>query len=195
MESPQELMDAAKLFTLQEPIRGPRVAIMSIQAGAAIMLTDLCVSFGLEVARFSEETRRKVAELLPPKTYLDNPVDMGFFWHPPVFVEVAKTLIRDPQVDILIMYSLAAAGPMTDIMRSIALETLPAREPGKILMFGTDISTYDLMADLDEIQRAGVPVYLAPERAIRSLVQKVKYERIRRHLLDEAPPPGSGRSL
>ncbi len=188
-ESPQELMDAAKLFTIQEPIRGPRVAIMSIQAGAAIMLTDLCVSHGLEVARFSEETRHKVAELLPPKTFLENPVDMGFFWHPPVFVEVAKTLLKDPQVDILIMYTLAAAGPMTDIMKSIALETLPSRDPGKLLLFGTDISTYDLMAELGEIQSAGVPVFLAPERAIRSLVQKVKYERIRRHLLDSSPPP------
>jgi acyl-CoA synthetase (NDP forming) len=184
MESPQELMDAAKLFTIQEPIRGPRVAIMSIQAGAAIMLTDLCVSFGLKLAQLSVETRQKVAELLPPKTYLDNPVDMGFFWHPPVFIEVAKTLLKDPQVDILIMFALAGVGPMVEIMKSIARETLPAREPGKILMFGTDISTYDLMRDLGEIEQAGVPVYRTPERAIRSLVQKVKYERIRRHLLN-----------
>lgn len=193
-ESPQELMDAAKLFTLQEPTRGPRVAIMSIQAGAAIMLTDLCVSHGLELARLSPETRERIRDLLPPKTYLENPVDMGFYWHPPVFVEVAKTLLRDPQVDILIMYTLAAAGAMAEIMKSIALEVLEAREPGKILLLGTDISNYDLLADLGEIQRAGVPVYLAPERAIRSLVQKVKYERIRGHLLKEAPDAGLGRS-
>jgi len=57
-------------------------------------------------------------------------------------------------------------------------------------MLGTDFSTYDLLADLSEIQSAGVPVYLAPERAIRSLVQKVRYERIRRHLLGEEPLPG-----
>jgi len=167
---------------------------MSIQAGPAIMLADLCLSFGLELARFSEATRRKIGELLPPKTFLENPVDMGFYWHPPVFVEVAKTLLRDPQVDILIMYTLAAAGPMVEIMRSIALETLPAREPGKILMFGTDMSSYDIMTDLAEIQRAGVPVYLAPERAVRSLVQKLKYERIRRHLLIQQPLAAFGTS-
>jgi acyl-CoA synthetase (NDP forming) len=184
MESPQELMDAAKLFTNPEPIRGPRVAIMSIQAGAAIMLTDLCVSLGLERAVLSEETRRKIGDLLPPKTFLENPVDMGFYWHPPVFIEVAKTLLRDPRVDILIMYTLAAAGPIIEIMKSIAQETLQAREPGKILLFGTDISSYELLADLARIQDAGVPVYLAPERAIRSLVQKVKYEKMRQHLLD-----------
>jgi acetyltransferase len=180
MESPQELMDAAKLFAIQEPIRGPRVAIMSIQAGAAIILTDLCVSSGLELARLSQETRRKIGELLPPKTFLANPVDMGFYWHPPVFVEVARTLLKDPQVDILIMYTLVSAGPVAGMMKSIALETMEAREPGKILLFGTDIPSYEILPDLLEIQRSGVPVYLAPERAIRSLVQKLKYERIRK---------------
>jgi acyl-CoA synthetase (NDP forming) len=116
---------------------------------------------------------------------------MGFFWHPPVFVEVAKALLEDPRVDILIMYTLVA-GPMMEIMKSIARETLSARQPGKVLLFGTDISTFDHMTDLFEIQRAGVPVYLSPERAIRSLVQKVKYEKIRRHLLSEEPIAGSG---
>ena len=194
MDSPQELMDAAKLFTLEEPIRGPRVAIMSIQAGAAIMLTDLCVSFGLELAQLSPDTCARIGDLLPPKTFLENPVDMGFYWHPPVFIEVAKTLLRDPQVDILIMYTLTTTGGVSEMLKFIALEALTARETGKILMLGTDISTYDLLDGLLEIQRAGVPVYLAPDRAIRSLVQKVKYERIRRHLLDETPLPGPGRS-
>jgi acetyltransferase len=192
MESPQELMDAAKLFTIQEPIRGPRVAIMSIQAGAAIMLTDLCVSHGLELARLSGETRRKIGELLPPKTYLENPVDMGFYWHPPVFVEVAQTLLKDPQVDILIMYTVAAAGAVAQMMESIALEAAQARESGKILLLGTDIPSYEILPDLLGIQNAGVPVYLAPERAVRSLVQRVKYERIRKHLLKESPLPGFG---
>ena len=38
-----------------------------------------------------------------------------------------------------------------------------------------------------EIQQAGVPVCLAPERLVRSPVQKVRYERIRRHLVREVP--------
>ena len=55
----------------------------------------------------SPNAAAKGSRARPPKTFLENPVDMGFFWHPPVFVEVAKTLLKDPQVDILIMYTLA----------------------------------------------------------------------------------------
>lgn len=195
MESPQELMDAAKLFTQQEPLRGPRIAIMSIQAGPAIMLTDLCVSFGLELAKFSAETRGKIADLLPPKTFVNNPVDLGFAWMPPIFTEVAKALLKDPNVDIVIMYSLAAAGAMMEMLTSIAMEASTARETGKILMLGTDVCNYDLVADLAAIQKAGVPVYLSPERAVRSLVHKVNYERIRRRPLHGKPFLGSGSSF
>ncbi len=192
MDSPRELMDAAKLFTIQEPIRGKRVAIMSIQAGAAIMLTDLCVSLGLEIARLGSETREKIADLLPPKTFVENPVDMGFAWMPPLFTEVAKALLRDPNVDTVIMYAMAAAGAMVEMLGSMALEALSVREPGKLLLLGTDISSYDILADLVRIQQAGVPVYLAPDRAVRSLVHKVEYERIRRHYLKEEPFPEDG---
>jgi acyl-CoA synthetase (NDP forming) len=187
MESPQELMDAAKLFTWQEPIRGPRVAIMSIQAGAAIMLTDLCASSGLELAHLSSETQRKIGELVPPKTYLQNPVDMGFMWMPPIFIEVAKTLLQDPEVDILIMYALAVPGPMAEMLKFVAGQVLPSRRSGKILMLCTDICTHSLYQDIQEIEQAGVPVYVSPERAIRSLVHKVEYEKVKRRLLRAKP--------
>jgi acyl-CoA synthetase (NDP forming) len=185
--TPQELMDAAKLFTWQEPIRGPRVAIMSIQAGAAIMLTDLCASLGLEIARLSYETRRKIGELVPPKTYLENPVDMGFMWMPPIFIEVAKTLLKDPEVDILIMYALTIPGPMTEMLKFVASQVLPSSQEGKVLMLCTDICTHSLYQDIEEIEQMGVPVYISPERAIRSLVHKVQYERIKRRLKQLEP--------
>ena len=138
--------------------------------------------------------RRKIADLLPPKTFVENPVDMGFAWMPPIFTEVAKALLLDPNVDTVIMYGMAAAGAMVEMLRSMALEALSVREPGKLLLLGTDISSYDILADLVRIQQAGVPVYLAPDRAVRSLVQKVRYERIRRHFLRQAPPPRAGKS-
>ncbi|MGW8324042.1 MAG: hypothetical protein ACWGSD_21070, partial [Thermodesulfobacteriota bacterium] len=179
-EDPQELMDAAKLFTTKGFIRGNRVAIVSIQAGAAIMLTDLCASSGLEMARLARETRRKLGELLPPKTYLDNPVDMGFSWLPPVFIEVAKTLIRDPQVDILIVYALAVPGPMTEMLKEILHEASRALEPGKMLLFCTDTPAGSPFQELTQIEEGGVPVFLSPKRAVRSLCHRLEYERVKK---------------
>ncbi len=179
-ESPQELMDAAKLFTIEEPLHGDRVAIMSIQAGAALMLADLCVSMGLELATLSPETRQALSHLLPPKTYINNPVDMGFMWLPPVFIEVAKRLLEDDAVDIVIMYALALPGPMTEMLKWVASQLIPYRQRGKILMLCTDIGTCSLYEELAAIEQMGVPVYVSPERAMRSLAHKVRYEEIKR---------------
>ncbi len=186
MEDPQELMDAARLFTGKRSILGNRVAVVSIQAGAAIMLTDLCASSGLRMAQITPETRRKLGELLPPKTYLDNPVDMGFSWHPPVFIDVAKALTRDPQVDILIVYALTVPGPMTEMLKEILHEVHQALEPGKMLLFCTDIPTFELRRDLARIEAAGVPVFLSPKRAVRSLVHRLEYERVKKRIATAA---------
>jgi len=169
-ESPQELMDAAKLFLREEPLPDPRTAIMSIQAGAAIMLTDLCAGSGIPLARFLPETRARVGELLPPKTFLDNPVDMGFNWMPPVFIGTGTALLRDPGVDVLIVYALAVPGGMTEILQDIMSKLLAEREPGKMLLFCTDTPSHENAAALAEIEASGVPVYLSPHRAVRSLV-------------------------
>lgn len=187
-ENPRELMDAAKLFTWEEPTRGPRVAIVSIQAGAAIMLTDLCASHGLELARLGPETGRRIRERLPPKTFMDNPVDMGFSWLPDVFMDVARAIIEDDGVDVLIVYALAVPGPMTDMLKHILREVLPARRPGQLLLFCTDTPTYDLQDDLTEMERMGVPVYLSPERAVRSLAHKIEYAGGQRAAAGPAPP-------
>jgi len=188
-ESPQELMDAAKLFTWQEPLRGSRVAIMSIQAGAAIMLTDACAASGLEIARLTPETRQRVGELLPPKTFLDNPVDIGFSWAPPVFTEVARALLKDPQVDTLIIYTLSLPGPFVEMIKDILIQVLPDREPGKQLIFCTDFPTHALHQDLAEIEKIGVPVYLSPERVVSSLRHRVEYEKLKARRLRKTSAP------
>jgi len=169
-ESPQELMDAAKLFLREEPLPDPRTAIMSIQAGAAIMLTDLCAGSGIPLARFLPETRARVGELLPPKTFLDNPVDMGFNWMPPVFIGTGTALLRDPGVAVLIVYARAVPGGMPEIRQDIMSKLLAEREPGKMLLFCTDTPSHENAAALAEIEASGVPVYLSPHRAVRSLV-------------------------
>jgi len=168
-ESPGELMDAAKLFTLDGPAAGSRTAIMSIQAGAAIMLTDLCAASGLPLARFTPETRSRVGELLPPKTFLDNPVDMGFNWMPPVFLGTGEALLADPGVDVLVVYALAVPGPMTEILKEILARLRAACPPGKLLLFCTDTPSTENAPDLAAIQASGVPVYLAPHRSVRAL--------------------------
>jgi acyl-CoA synthetase (NDP forming) len=178
-ETPEELMDAAKLFTREEPFRGARTAIMSIQAGAAIMLTDLCAVSGLPLARFRPETRVRIGDLLPPKTFLDNPVDMGFNWMPPVFVGTGKALLQDPGVDVLVVYALAVPGPMTEIIEDILGKLLAERELGNLLVFCTDTPSTENADALARIEASGIPVYLSPHRAVRSLVLRRVYAEAR----------------
>ncbi|MFH1624522.1 MAG: CoA-binding protein, partial [Pseudomonadota bacterium] len=73
-----ELLDIAKILSLNAPPRGKRVAVLSFQAGPGIMITDVCATRGLEVPNFSERTKKILEEALPPMTIRTNPVDLGF---------------------------------------------------------------------------------------------------------------------
>jgi acyl-CoA synthetase (NDP forming) len=179
MESPQELMDAARLFSRQYTLRGSRVAIMSIQAGAAIMLSDLCAASGLRLAVFTDETQSRLRRLLPAKTFLDNPVDMGFSWLPPVFIEVIRTLVADPGVDVLIVYALAVPGPMTEMLNYVFREAGPFSDADKMVLFCTDVPTFSVLGELAGIEEAGVSVYLSPDRVVQAVRHRVEYERRR----------------
>jgi len=110
-------------------------------------------------------------------TYLDNPVDMGFRWMPPIFIEVARTIVADPQVDVLIIYFLPLPGPMVE---QILSQALSAREPGKLLIFGTDNPDASMYGSLAELEGMEVPVFLSPGRVARALAHKVEYDRMRR---------------
>ena len=104
---------------------------------------------------------------MPPEDILDDPVDMGFLWTPPVFIEVAKALLADPGVDVLIVYALAVPGPMIEMIRYV-VDEVSAANAGKMLMICTDVPTFSLQPDLRAIEGAGAPVYVSQARAVRS---------------------------
>ncbi|MEZ5974458.1 MAG: CoA-binding protein [Planctomycetota bacterium] len=72
----------SQLFALASAVqqgrypRGARVAILTNAGGPAILATDACTAFGLEMANLSETTKTKLAEGLPPEASVANPVDM-----------------------------------------------------------------------------------------------------------------------
>ncbi|MEX2725568.1 MAG: hypothetical protein Q6367_016880, partial [Candidatus Freyarchaeota archaeon] len=105
-ESPIELLDVAKALALQPVPAGNRVAVLSQQAGAGLVLIDFCAMNGLTVPPFTEETNKKFEKLLPPYTIRTNPVDLAFAPLPWGRAEAAKLALEDKNIDALIYFQL-----------------------------------------------------------------------------------------
>ena len=78
-------------------------------------------------------------------------------------------------MDVLIVYTLTPPGGMTAMIQDIMGKLQAEREPGKLLLFCTDTPSHENADALAGIESSGVPVYLSPHRAVRSLVHLQDY--------------------
>jgi acetyltransferase len=83
--------------------KGNRVAILTNGGGPAIMATDACVSFGLKMAQISDETKAKLAVLVPAEASLVNPVDMIASATADTYSKCLSILLADENIDMVIV--------------------------------------------------------------------------------------------
>jgi len=102
----RELVDAvgALSVTRARPAADPGVGVVTAQAGPGLLLLDDLRGRRARVPELTDETQRRLADLLPPLTFQRNPVDTG---RPgPELGEVFATVAADPGVDVIAGYAL-----------------------------------------------------------------------------------------
>ena len=105
-------------------------------------------------------TIRGVQSLLPPMTFVKNPVDTGRPGQS--FPQVVSLVARDPAIDAVLVFGLSEPSVL-DPAAAIA----PGRAAaGKPVLFGTLGMPDDLEPALAALAEAGVPAVLGPERLV-----------------------------
>ncbi|HEX5900487.1 MAG TPA: GNAT family N-acetyltransferase [Solirubrobacteraceae bacterium] len=184
VETLDEQLDVAELLAHQPLPRGDRVAIVTNVGGPAISCVDAGMAAGLRVEPLTEDTRRALADHLPPAAALTNPVDMLAAATSADFRRTIETVAADPGVDAII---------------AIFLQALPGRGPDVVLRAiraaarRTDLP---VLAALMTAQPASatdvehdVPVYATPEHAARALGHAARFARNRRRRAPDVGPP------
>lgn len=176
VNSPTELLDAAKALAMQPVPKGNRVAVLSMQAGAGIVISDICAMNGLNVAPFTEETNKKFEELLPPYTIRTNPVDLAFAPFPEGRVEATRFALEDKNIDALIFFQVYFPMMGVHAEELIAFNKKYAK-PIIVVLNGPKAL---LKEDVTKLESGGIPVYPTPERGAMTLVRLVQYGQILR---------------
>ncbi len=166
-----ELLDIAKALNTTEPAAGNRVAVMSFQAGPGIMLTDLCVSHGLEMPELSSRTVAGLEKLWPNLTIRTNPVDLAFLSDMNALGDAARLVLNDENVDALIVFYLDVASVFTASLTEqlIPLKTEIAKPIIVCANFPVRLASEDTEEGLQKFHSGGIPVYPLPARAVKAL--------------------------
>ena len=180
-------LDTMMAATLFPPRLGPRVAVLSGPGGLAVAAAEACGFAGLRMAGISDETKRRLAEFVPPTgTSLRNPIDVGLTasLQMSIYLNAGRVLAADEGVDAVFVIG-AGLDPETD--RQYVEGMLDnAREAGKPFIMiglpGFDPALARLFCD------NGVPFFQTAERAMTAYARMLAY-RSRRGWAAAIPGP------
>ena len=172
VEGINELFNYAEAFSKQPLPRGNRVAIITNAGGPGIMTTDAAVRHGLKLATFSDETRAKLKENLPPTASLGNPVDViGDATHER-YEAAIRSVLMDDGVDGAIVILTPQA--MTDILETAEIVPRVAADVNKPIL-GSFMGMVDVSEGIEYLQSHGIPNYVFPEAAARAMAAMVRF--------------------
>jgi acyl-CoA synthetase (NDP forming) len=179
--STDALLDLGKAMAACPLPRGPRVAILSGQAGPAMAACDVCQAEGLQVPSFEPATQETVRALLPPLALRSNPVDMGPAWYDSESIlGIVRAVMADGNVDgILILMVFASANREAINALSGLLSEWNQKKP----VVGCLVSPPGIWDEtVYRMEREGALVNLpTPERAANVMAAMWKYA----HMLDD----------
>jgi acetate---CoA ligase (ADP-forming) len=140
------------------PTNTPGFAVITGQAGPGLLIVDALKSTGLNVPPLADATQKRIQSLLPPLTYIKNPIDTG---RPgPTFSDVVDAVLHDSSIDGALIFGIHEPAVLDPA------RILPplARRTRKPLIFGALGIDADLRATRDALAQENVPMVGSPER-------------------------------
>jgi acetyltransferase len=181
--STEDLFDAVETLARARPLRGDRLAIMTNGGGPGVMATDHLMMKRGRLSNLSEQTLRKLNEILPVSWSHGNPVDIIGDAPPERYVQTLEVLLQDPEVDAtLFIHAPTAIVPSVDVASAVA----PIAKKASRNVLSCWLGGEGVAQARDTFARAGIPAYDTPEKAVRGFMQMVQYRR-NQELLMEVP--------
>lgn len=180
----EAFFDCAELLDKQPRPSGRRLVVITNSGGAGVMAADAIASYGLELAPIKKETLTLLDKKMPPSWSRKNPVDILGDATPERYVSAVDGCVASENTDgmLLILNPQAMTDP-ADTATILAGHLKPKPYPVVTAVMGGVVAE----KARDVLNRAGIPTYETPERAVRALYYLHEYDRNLR-MLQEIPP-------
>ncbi len=191
VETIEDLFMKAKALAWCQPPKNNRVAILTNAGGPGVTAADALEQNVLQAAVFSEETIKRLAEILPDAASLQNPVDMLASASPQIYGACLELLAEDPGVDMVLVIAppppMFAAEDISDQLIAVAKKT---SKPVVASFMGSRL----VEEGIKRLRDAHIAEYAFPEDAVSALSalwQASKNAGINAQELVHQPSPGA----
>lgn len=160
VDSTEALAQAAVVLRYDRltPTAKPGFALVTGQAGPGMLIMDGLKCAGIDVPALGAATMAHVKSLLPPLTFIKNPVDTG---RPgPGFAQIVDAVASDPAIDAVLVFGLHEPAVLDPVNVLVPV----VQSVGKPIVFGSLGIADDIRETRDELAAAGLPMVESPER-------------------------------
>ncbi|MBI5892069.1 MAG: acetate--CoA ligase family protein [Deltaproteobacteria bacterium] len=159
------LLDACRVFSMQEKANGKKVFILTDGGGVGVSLTDSCIEMGLDAAPLPEEAKTELSKKLPAFCSIANPLDLtGSVTDNEYKIALEQGL---KHYDIAIVAALWGPPGLTDNLVSYIKDVSEKLKKPVIICSPGGRFTQDKKRLFES---KGLPVFLTPEDAVKAAV-------------------------
>ena len=165
----QDVVDYSSAFQCGKIPAGNRVAVITISGGAGILMTDECVSRGMELPQLAPATTARLRDIVPSFGSLLNPVDVtaAIFSDLSMIGRTLHAILDDPNVDSIAMINASLQGELAArVATEIAAVAGETDKPIFLAWSALDSVASEAYATLDALK---IPHYKSPVRCGRAL--------------------------
>lgn len=178
-----ELFYVAESLAKQPRPKGRRLAIVSNAGGPALIAVDTLCAHGGELASFSDQTRRALAEFLPSER-LANPLDLLSDTSPSYYREAVSLCLKDPAVDgVVVIYTPEIGVSSEDVAWAIVRAAQKNRRKPVLACFMGE-GRVNLGRQI--LNEQNIPNFVTPVETVKSFLYMYSYDHLLQ-LLFETP--------
>ncbi len=173
----EELVQAARAFSLQPIPKGNHAAIITNAGGPAIIATDELIDGGLEIPPLSEKTEKVLKEKLYPDASVHNPIDVLATGTAEHYRAAIDALMEDDNIHSIYINEVT---PFFVDNEAVAKQIVEANKTGEKPIVVTLMTDRRQWREIIEIlKNGGVPEYSLPETSARALAALTEYARLK----------------
>jgi acetyltransferase len=170
----EELFDMAKVLAFHKQLKENKIVIVSNAGGPAVLATDYCEKYGLNLVELKRSTINKMdeTELMHPAYSKKNPLDLIVDALPERYDAAIEALLKEPYVQGLIV--IQTLQTMTDSEKDAeVIASAQQRYPAKPIVCAFMGGKYTDKG-VRKLESCGIPNYPDPERAVKAMVTLIK---------------------
>jgi acetyltransferase len=178
-----DMFDCAELLARQRPPSGPRIAIVTNAGGPGVMAADALLARDGVLATLSPSTIEALNQVLPPYWSHGNPVDVLGDADAQRYAAGTELVLSDENVDgVLVVLTPQAMTDATATAEAVGKLAPGTNRPILAAWMGGNT----VQPGIDRLNKAGIPTYENPAKAVRAFMHLVSYAR-NREILYEMP--------